>query len=207
MLSGDFAKPGSETDIMTITETFQYKGADITPAEQEANLLLEIKIEQMCQRIRTDMSPRANRTIGRIEGKRITAKQIEEQALRYRVSGHEAPYHDAWELFMSQIHSQWLAWKYDINVEEEVKAANDRIREEYASDPLGNPYLNNVFLAKGMTDEELWQRNYELMKNVYRISKVKDYLEEHNLPEFDLSQITAKVTDAEYREKIARTTL
>ena len=193
---GDFATPGSATDIKTITKTY-------SKTDSEANDKLEEQVGTLYRKINADKSEKAVRTIGEIEGKKISAKELELRALSYQVFGSKTPYKDAWDAMKINIYEAQMAHKYDIDVDKEAKHDIDLTREEMTEEPEEKADIENISKAYGLSEADYWDvLQYQRMKHLVLHNTLAAYLSEHKLAAVDVKSIESKVTDQEYIDKI-----
>lgn len=151
----------------------------------------------------TDESEKAERVIGKIEGVPITAKELELEALRVQVIGSEDVYSDAWNRLEIYINAKQTADKYGISVDEDAMKQTNQNRNWIEAEKNGRAttYIHDLCKAYGMTEDEFWDMQLELIKRQLLTSRVKQYLKEHNLPEMNNLWIYSEITDEEYIEK------
>jgi hypothetical protein len=193
---GDFANPGSATDIRTITAVY-------SKTDSEANDKLEEQVGTLYRNIKADKSEKAVRTIGEIEGRKISAKELELRALSYQVFGSKNPYKDAWNAMKINIYEARLAHKYDLDVDNEARHDIDLTREDMTKEPGEKEEIGRISKAYGLSEADYWDvLQFQRMKHLVVHNALSDYLSSHDLPAVDPKSISSKVTDQEYIDKI-----
>jgi hypothetical protein len=192
----EFAAHGSATDIRTITAVY-------SKTDSEFNEKLEEQAGVIYRKITADKSKRSSRIIGEIEGKKITAKELELRALSYQVFGSKNPYKSAWNAMKLNIYEKKLSREYNISVDQEAKKELDETREEMTEKPEEQADIKKISEAYGMSEADYWDvLQYQRMKHLVLHNALSAYLSDHNLPAVDVKSIESKVTDQEYIDKI-----
>ncbi|HYE09183.1 MAG TPA: hypothetical protein VEF53_03290, partial [Patescibacteria group bacterium] len=187
----------SESDIKSIEP--------YSKSDSLKNNEIELKYANVYKKISTDTSSDAMRGIGKIQNKKITAKEIELEALKLQLSGDKKIYSNAWDELKIGIVESELAEQYNIDFQKDaVELVKQNLKYfKESKDEATIKYTQELYKAFGMTEDEYWN---EYALNLYLKQlcheRVTKYLKDNNLPEIEPSQIQGEITDKKYLEKI-----
>ncbi|WP_053957276.1 hypothetical protein [Inediibacterium massiliense] len=195
----EFGETGSSTDIMTITTTYSNSNSD-----SNCNDELELQVAHIYKNINEDHSNKANRIIGKIEDKPITAKELELRALKFQANGSKNPYYDAWNAMKLNIEEERLAKKYGIDVEQNAKKDTENAKKAFYADSQVRKILEKQIQAYGITEEKYWELSFTSTKRVILHNRLLEYLQKNQLPLINVNDIKFDIFDKEYIKKIGK---
>lgn len=159
---------------------------------------------QMFRSIFFDDSKEAERVIGTIDGKGITAKDFELRALKIREGGEEHPYKTTWET-MKQEAAELQYIKKQNCYDDFLDLANQvfcETRTAYSEDEQLRKYYDEQKKLMGLTDEAYWAFMEEANQRIQFHLLVQDYIKQNDYPAIDLKTIECNLQDEEYKEKV-----
>ena len=159
---------------------------------------------QMFRSIFFDDSKEADRVIGTIDGKNITARDFELRALKIREGGEEYPYEAAWET-MKQEAAELQYIKKQNCYDDFLDLADQVFRETktaYSEDEQFRKYCDEQKKLFGLTDEEYWFFMEEANQRIQFHLLVQDYIKQNDYPAIDIKTIEYSLQDEEYKDKV-----
>lgn len=169
----------------------------------------ELMAARIYKEINEDSS--LDRTIGTVEGKEITAKEMELRALKMKRKGSDAPYRDAWNDFLLNGEVEKLAAQYQIHVDSEVREQIEWTRNEFmegestgsSEAAAAKNYIVSLTSALGLTEDEYWNGYvFESMRDAILRSRVQEYIQSEEKASTDIPLAEGKITDEEYIKKV-----
>lgn len=169
----------------------------------------ELMAARIYKEINEDSS--LDRTIGTVEGKEITAKEMELRALKMKRKGSDAPYRDAWNDFLLNGEVEKLAAQYQIHVDSEVREHIEWTRNEFmegestgsSEAAIAKNYIVSLISTLGLTEDEYWNGYlFESMRNAILKSRVQEYIRSEGKASTDIPLADGKITDEEYIKKV-----
>ncbi|MEY8369510.1 hypothetical protein AALA24_12215 [Anaerovoracaceae bacterium 42-11] len=160
---------------------------------------------QMFRSIFFDDSKEADRVIGTIDGKNITARDFELRALKIREGGEEYPYEAAWET-MKQEAAELQYIKKQNCYDDFLDLADQVFRETktaYSEDEQFRKYCDEQKKLFGLTDEEYWFFMEEANQRIQFHLLVQDYIKQNDYPAIDIKTIEYSLQDEEYKDKVS----
>lgn len=160
---------------------------------------------QLFRSIYFDDSEAAERVIGVIDGKDITAKELELRALKMREGGEACPYKAAWEAMCqeaAELRYIKAQNRYDDFSDISRQAFLD-MKDAYAEDEVFRRYCDEQKSLFGLSDQEYWSFMEEANQRIQFHLLAEQNIKEHNDPELNPESIKCSLDDQEYKAKAA----
>ena len=173
-------------------------------SEEEQTERMEL-FGQLFRAVYFDDSEEAKRTIGTIDGKGITAKELELRALKIREGGEASPYKAAWEAMQREAAELQYIKEQDCfnDFTDIAQQAFQEMKDAYGSDETFRKYCDEQKSLLGLSDQEYWSLMEEANQRIQFHLLVEHDIKEHKNPEIDPKSITSILADQEYKEKVA----